>query len=258
MTEAEFQLAKGVGFAVAFGVALGLERWVSHAPVRGSWRPNGTLWATNLVVMSVVCGACACTVSRWATAEGVGLFATAPLWMVIPLSILALDLVSYGWHRANHRFGVLWRFHQIHHSDPTFTATTAVRFHPGELMLSLPVRLAAVALLGVPVVAVIAFEVAFALANFVEHGNINARLEFERGLARIFVTPALHRRHHSSRQAELDSNYATIFSFWDRLFGSFGQSSSAVSVPIGLPSRRGPIGPLGVLALPVRERLRGE
>jgi sterol desaturase/sphingolipid hydroxylase (fatty acid hydroxylase superfamily) len=260
MTETEFQLVRGAGFTVALVVALGLERMLPHAPGRASWRENGVLWATNLVVMSVVCGACACTVSRWADAHGVGLFASAsaPAWIAIPLSVLALDFVSYGWHRANHTFGFLWRFHQVHHSDPTFTATTAVRFHPGELLLSLPLRLSAVALLGVPIVAVIVFEVAFALANFVEHGNINVPLAFERGVARIFVTPALHRRHHSSRRSELNSNYATIFSFWDRLLGSYGESSSSLSFPIGLSGVRGPVGALRALTLPVRETLRGE
>ena len=153
---------------------------------------------------------------------------------------------------------LLWRLHQEHHSDASFTATTALRFHPGEILLSLPLRLAVVALVGVPVEAVALFEVLFAIANFIEHANVRLPLAFERAMAKAFVTPALHRRHHSREQRLLDSNFATIFSFWDRLFGSFGASSSAVRVRIGLPGAAPGLGPAAVLALPAREVLRGE
>jgi sterol desaturase/sphingolipid hydroxylase (fatty acid hydroxylase superfamily) len=228
--------------------------------MRGSWRVNGSLWAVNLVVVGVACGACACVVSRWAADEGVGLLnATAlPLAAGILLSILALDLVSYVWHRVNHTLLLLWRFHQVHHSDPTFTATTALRFHPGELLLSLPLRLVAVAALGAPVSAVIAFEVCFAFSNFVEHGNIRLPLRLEAVLARVLVTPALHRRHHGRRRGELGTNFGTIFSLWDRLFGSFGESSSEARFRIGLPGGTPPQGPVGALLLPRRAAPRGE
>jgi len=88
----------------------------------------------------------------------------------------------------------LWRFHQAHHSDSDYTVTTALRFHPGELLLALPVRLLAVTALGVPIAGVIVFEVIFAFANFYVHGNIDLPLKIERVLSCLFVTPALHRR----------------------------------------------------------------
>jgi sterol desaturase/sphingolipid hydroxylase (fatty acid hydroxylase superfamily) len=260
MTEAEFQIVKGVAFVAALALALGLQRVLPYAAMRASWRVNGALWGVNLVVMGVVCGGCACAVSRWAAAEGVGLLnATAlPSAVGIALSILALDFVSWFWHRANHVLRPLWRFHQVHHSDATFTATTALRFHPGELLLSLPVRLAAVVALGVPVIAVIVFEICFAFSNFVEHGNIRLPQRFEAALARILVTPALHRRHHGRRREELSTNFGTIFSVWDRLLGTYGESSSQARYRIGLPGSPAPVGPVGALLLPRRAAPRGE
>ena len=151
----------------------------------------------------------------------------------------------------------LWRFHQAHHSDPDYTVTTALRFHPGELLLALPLRLLAVAVLGVPIVGVIVFEVIFAFANFCEHGNIDLPLKVERAIGHVFITPALHRRHHSRASELLDTNYGTIFSFWDRLFGSYGENRSDVRVDTGLPGIEGALGIMRILALPARGIFRG-
>jgi len=158
-------------------------------------------------------------------------------WMAIPVTVIALDLVSYGWHRANHRVALLWRFHRVHHSDTAFTASTAARFHPGELLLSLPVRLAAVATVGATPEAVVAFEIVFALANFFEHSNADLPAPVERRLALLCVTPALHRWHHSKRAEELDSNFGTILTLWDRLGRTYQPNSSRVAVETGLPGQ---------------------
>jgi sterol desaturase/sphingolipid hydroxylase (fatty acid hydroxylase superfamily) len=259
MTEAEFQLVKSVGFVAAMAVALGLQRLRPHAESRGSWRSNGGLWAVNAVVLGLVCAGCACTVSRWAAAGGVGLLnqGSVPMWIAIPVAIVGLDLVSYGWHRANHTFSWLWRFHQVHHSDTAFTVTTALRFHPGELLLALPLRLAAVAALGVSIPGVIAFELVFAFANFVEHGDIDLPRELERRLAWVLVVPALHRRHHGRQQRLLDSNFGTIFSVWDRLFRSFGENTSATRIHVGLPGLGEPLGLVQLVPIPARGVSRG-
>jgi sterol desaturase/sphingolipid hydroxylase (fatty acid hydroxylase superfamily) len=218
------------------GVAAALQRWHPHARIRRPARSNLGLWAVNLVVLGVVCGGCACAVARWAAAARIGLLnaSAAPLWIGVPATILALDVVSYGWHRANHRLRWLWRFHQVHHSDAAFSVSTGVRFHPGELLLSLPLRLAAVALLGASPAGVVAFEVVFTIANLIEHGDIDLPLAVERRIGRVCVTPALHRRHHSRRRSELNSNFGTIFAVWDRLLGTYGDSSSAARVDTGL------------------------
>jgi sterol desaturase/sphingolipid hydroxylase (fatty acid hydroxylase superfamily) len=237
VSESQLQAARAAAFVVAILVAALLQRLAPHARLRGSWRVNGALWLVDAVVIGAVCGACAFTASRWAARTGFGLLnqAALPAWTAIPATLLLLDLVSYGWHRANHRVPFLWRLHRVHHSDPTFTISTAVRFHPGELLLSLPVRVAAVLLVGAPVEAVLVFEAVFAFANLIEHGDIDAPRGFERLLGRLLVTPALHRRHHTREGAARNSNYGTIFSAWDRLFGTYTHSDSATRIETGLP-----------------------
>ena len=259
MSEIEFQIVKSVGFVIAMAAALGLQHFLPHAGVHGSWRLNGGLWALNAVILGIVCAGCACTISRWAEAEGFGLLNRVEIdvWVAIPIAVLGLDWVSYVWHRANHRMPLLWRFHQVHHSDPNFTATTALRFHIGELLLALPLRLLAVAILGVSIPGVIVFELIFAFANFFEHGDIELPLELERRLALLFITPALHRRHHSREARLLNSNYGTIFSFWDRSFRSFGPSGSDVRIQFGLPGVSEALGPQEALMMPIRDVYRG-
>ena len=260
VTEVDFQIIKSAGFVAALFLAASLQRWSPHGEQRGSLRTNAGLWAVNAAVLGLVCGGCACAVSIWAGREGFGLLneVSVPLWAGIVISIFGLDLVSYLWHRANHRVPLLWRFHQAHHSDSQYTVTTALRFHPGELLLALPVRLFAVVVLGVPVAGIIVFEVVFAFANFWEHGNIGLPPRLEQALGHVIITPALHRRHHSVQARLLDSNYGTIFSLWDRLLGSFGGGRSSVLVETGLPGLPGSLGTLNVLALPARGSFRGE
>jgi sterol desaturase/sphingolipid hydroxylase (fatty acid hydroxylase superfamily) len=208
----------------------------------------------NGVVMGTVCGACACAVARWAAAGGIGVLnATgASLWVAIPTTVLALDLVSYGWHRANHVLPALWRLHRVHHSDQTFTVSTALRFHPGELVLSLPLRLLAVVVLGAPALGVVAFEALFAVSNLVEHGDIDLPLPLERAVDGVLVTPALHRFHHSRAGLERDHNFGTILVLWDRLLGTYRPSSSAMRVEVGLADIQDALRLGAALLLPVR------
>lgn len=253
MTEAEFSLVRAGGFLLALTSASALQRLTPHARLRGSVRVNVGLWLIDLALLALVCGACACAVANWAAETGVGLLndVPAPAWVGIPLTIVALDFVSYAWHRANHRLRFLWRFHQVHHSDPTFTVSTGMRFHPGELLLSLPLRLTAVAALGASAAAVVIFEVIFAIANLVEHGDIDLPAGLEQRLGRICVTPALHRRHHSRRRAELNTNFGTIFVLWDRLLGTYVENGSAVRVETGLPGTASAPRLARALALPL-------
>jgi sterol desaturase/sphingolipid hydroxylase (fatty acid hydroxylase superfamily) len=252
MNEPEFQIIRSVGFIVAVAAALVLQRLSPHARDGGSARTNLGLWGVNLVVMGAVCGVCACSVARWAAERDLGILnvSSAPPLVAVGVTVLALDLVSYLWHRANHQFASLWRFHRVHHSDDRFTVSTAVRFHPGELLLSLPLRLGGIILVGAPVAAVVIFEIAFTFANLVEHGDVDLPAWIEQRLAWICITPALHRRHHCRRVGNLQSNFGTIFTVWDRLLGTYGRSGSSQRFDIGVPGVRAPVGTLQALTLP--------
>ncbi|MFN2425462.1 MAG: sterol desaturase family protein [Candidatus Binatia bacterium] len=237
MTEEDLRVLRLGGFAVAMAIALAWQKLRPHESKKGSPRVNGGLWLVNIVVMGTLCGACVCSAAHWATQADFGLLNRfpGPVWLALPVSVLFLDLVSYGWHRATHAVPFLWRWHQVHHSDTSFSVSTALRFHPGELLLSLPLRLAAVVLLGTPVEAVVLFEVTFTLANLVEHGNIDLPATLERRISGVVVTPALHRWHHTNTVVDRDSNFGTIFSIWDRLLGTYTPNDSARVVRTGLP-----------------------
>jgi len=253
--EARLQAVRGAVFVAALALGVLLQRLTPHARLRGSWLVNGSLAAINAAVLGVACGACGITAARWAAHARIGVlhWTGAPAWAAIPFSIAGLDLVSYGWHRATHRVPLLWRFHQVHHSDPSFTVSTGLRFHPGELLLSLPLRLSAVAVPGAPAAAVLVFEGVFTVANLVEHGDIAMPRRMEDALGRVVVTPALHRCHHTRSGAARDTNFGTILSVWDRWFATRTGCDSTVRVQTGL---RG-IPALGLgraLALPLSQR----
>ena len=237
--EASYQLARSLALATAVVLALALERWRPHERLRPDWGTNLGLWALDTVLMAAVCGACGWVVAAWASDQNLGLLPRlgAGPWLAVAVGILGLDAVSYAWHRANHRVSVLWRFHRVHHADTRFHVTTALRFHPGELLLALPLRLAAVVLLGVPPEGVLLFELVFGVANLLEHGNFDLPRRLEPLVQRVFITPALHRGHHIADWRELDTNFGTVFSVWDRLARTFRANRGNRRVVTGLPDR---------------------
>jgi sterol desaturase/sphingolipid hydroxylase (fatty acid hydroxylase superfamily) len=241
MDEARFQLIKSAGFVLSFALVFAVQALAPYRragrPVTGNWRQNVPLAALNTVIMSLVCGACLCTAARWAEGRGVGLFhvAAVPEWVAAAATVLVLDFLLWGWHLANHRLKWLWRFHRVHHSDLDFDISTSLRFHAGELLLSLPLKLATIVLLGAPPVAILAFEVAFGLFNMFVHGNIRMAPRVEALLSALFVLPAVHRLHHSVRPEEHGRNFGTVLSLWDRWLGTWAPGSSRDAVTTGLP-----------------------
>ena len=132
MSDFQVEVLRAAGFLGALALAVSLERLSPHAHLRGDRSVNVSLWLINAVIVGAVCGACACTVARWAARERIGLLSSvgASPWVAIPASVMVLDLLSYAWHRTNHRLPLLWRFHQVHHSDGTFTVSTGTGFDP--------------------------------------------------------------------------------------------------------------------------------
>lgn len=137
------------------------------------------------------------------------------------IGVLVLDFVIYLQHRLFHIVPVLWRVHKVHHTDEDIDVTTALRFHPIEIILSLLIKFAAVAAIGAPPLSVLIFEVLLNGASIFNHGNIKIPLSFDRVIRLILVTPDMHRVHHSVIARETNSNYGFSFSWWDKIFGTY-------------------------------------
>ena len=144
---------------------------------------------------------------------------TPPLALI--LGILALDFVIYLQHRIFHVVPLFWRVHMVHHTDQDIDVTTAVRFHPLEIILSLLIKFAAVATIGASPLSVLIFEIMLNGAAMFNHGNVGIPLSFDRIIRMVLVTPDMHRVHHSVVMRETNSNYGFSFSWWDRLLGTY-------------------------------------
>jgi sterol desaturase/sphingolipid hydroxylase (fatty acid hydroxylase superfamily) len=143
------------------------------------------------------------------------------------LALLIIDLAHYITHRAFHSFSWLWRIHEVHHSDPDFDVSTAGRFHPLEVVLTHGFTLAVIVLLAAPPLAVFAAQLTGAAINLFVHANASLPAGLDRVLRRVFVTPNMHRIHHSEEIREQSTNLGQIFGWWDRLFGTYLADASA-------------------------------
>ena len=191
---------------------------------------NAALWAINtamapLIVVPITVLAADHTLWR-------------PFWwggpLGLALDILLFDFLIYWWHRANHEFPFLWRFHSVHHFDATLDTTTAVRFHFGEVALAALARAGVIVLIGFPLVSVFTFEALILIASLFHHSNVRFPVKLEAALSRIFITPSIHWVHHHAIKSDTDSNYGTIFSFWDPLFATRSKTRRQSGMPIGV------------------------
>ena len=137
------------------------------------------------------------------------------------LSILILDFAIWFQHVVTHKIPFLWRVHQVHHSDPEFDVSTAIRFHPIEIVLSMLFKVGLVYLLGPSALAVLIFEILLNASAMFNHANIKIPPKLEKFLRLFIVTPDMHRIHHSSDRSEHDTNYGFALSIWDKLFGTY-------------------------------------
>jgi sterol desaturase/sphingolipid hydroxylase (fatty acid hydroxylase superfamily) len=155
-------------------------------------------------------------------------------WLGLGLDLLLLDCWIYWWHRANHVWPVLWRFHEVHHLDEFLDASSALRFHFGEVLLSSLVRAGVIFLAGVPLLSVIVFETLLALSAMFHHSNLRLPPRLERALSFLIVTPSIHWVHHHALRRDTDSNYSALLSLWDRLFVSRSPRQRSPDMPIGV------------------------
>lgn len=239
------------------------------APRRDRSQPRSTRWVTNwgltivntltLRVMAVVLPVMAVGAAVDAQANGWGLFNRVELGTVTEtvLAILIFDFAIWAQHLITHKVPILWRLHRVHHADRDFDVTTAIRFHPVEIALSMLLKIGLVYLLGPSALAIILFEIILNGTAMFNHANMRLPLGVDAILRRIIVTPDMHRVHHSVHRREHDSNYGFALSIWDRLFGTYiaQPENGHEEMKIGLqwqddrPSRLG-----WSLALPFRRK----
>ncbi len=213
------------------------------------WGRNLGLFALNLPLSSAVVLPLTAWAAQhplwnrpdWFGPDWLGPDWLGPNWLAgaasLPLDLLLLDLWIYWWHRANHELPVLWRFHEVHHRDTFLDATSALRFHFGEVALSAAARAVVIVLLAMPFASVLVFETLVLMAAIFHHANWRLPAGAERALARVVITPGLHWVHHHARRADTDSTYGTICSFWDRLFRSTTPTTRTSRMPIGVEGR---------------------
>jgi sterol desaturase/sphingolipid hydroxylase (fatty acid hydroxylase superfamily) len=209
---------------------------------RWRWPANLGVVALNTVIVRALFPAAAVGLALSAESHGWGLLNQydLPAWTLVAAGLVLLDLAIYLQHAMFHAIPALWRLHRMHHADLDIDVTTSARFHPLEIALSMLIKFAVVAALGIPAAAVLLFEVVLNASSMFNHSNVRIPLRVEKALRWLVVTPDMHRVHHSIERDETNSNFGFSFSFWDRLFGTYRAQPHAghESMRIGIPDLR--------------------
>ena len=262
-SEASIRIA---AFLAIFLSMAAFELWsprLERPEMRGALKSRRWLTNLSIVILSsallrVVFPAAAVGAAIWAQVNGYGLMRLAGFDGVLAgiIAFVLLDFAIWLEHLVSHKFPPLWRIHRMHHADNGFDVTTALRFHPLEILLSMLWKAAIVVALGPPVLSVLIFEIVLNGTSMFNHSNIAIGDRADRILRRFIVTPDMHRVHHSTNPAETDSNYGFNFPFWDRLLATYRRAPALgqTAMEIGLKEYRGsaPAGLFWSLALPFR------
>src|SRR6266516_7269259 len=236
MHEALFAYEPLVRLGIFAAVFVAMAVWELLTPRRPQAIGRNWRWPNNLGVLAVdallvrvLLPITAVGLALVAEAHGFGLFniIALPAWASIVLSVILLDLAIYLQHVLFHAVPALWRLHRMHHADLAFDVTTGVRFHPIEILLSMLIKLAVVAALGAPALAVVLFEVVLNATSMFNHGNVRIPERLDRMLRWIVVTPDMHRVHHSVEAHETNSNFGFNLPWWDRMFGTYRSQPAA-------------------------------
>jgi sterol desaturase/sphingolipid hydroxylase (fatty acid hydroxylase superfamily) len=198
---------------------------------------NLALSALSFLVAGALVRPAALKTLGWSSESSFGLLHLARLPPAVQwiMAFLLMDLTFYWWHVANHRIPFLWRFHNVHHIDPDLDVSSGFRFHFGEVAMSVVLRVAQAALLGVPAAAYAAYEAVFQANTLFHHSNMRLPIGLERLLNQVLVTPRMHGIHHSQVERETNSNYGVVFPWWDRLHRTLGLNIPQKKILIGVP-----------------------
>ncbi|MFW6169982.1 MAG: sterol desaturase family protein [Planctomycetota bacterium] len=248
----------GAWFAFLFGI----ER--VH-PLRRSTRPGWRRVGLNAVVVVLALGVAALTVGptiggmlNWTRNADFGLLRLAdlPLPLSLAAGMLLMDWSFYWWHRLNHAWPLLWRFHNVHHMDPDLDSTTAFRFHAVEIAYSTAFRAVQIGLIGPSALTIAVYELLFLSGTVFHHSNVRLPVALERAINFVFVTPRMHGIHHSVIRDETNSNYSVVFRCWDSLHRSLRLNVAQEEIRIGVAGYTRPEdnSPVSVLVLPFRRQ----
>lgn len=219
-----------VRLSIFFGVFAVMALWEFIAPRRAltvskvvRWTNNIALVFLNSIVLRLLFPLAAVGMAVFADEQGWGVlnYYEVPYLLAIVVSVVVMDFIIYLQHVMVHAVPALWRLHRVHHADPDFDVTTGSRFHPFEIILSMLIKFALIAVLGPPVIAVIFFEVILNATSMFNHSNVRLNVAFDKILRLIIVTPDMHRVHHSIEDDEANSNFGFSLPWWDRLFGTY-------------------------------------
>lgn len=190
---------------------------------RRRWPGNLGLFVAGVVASRIILPAGAVGFAVLMEHNATGLFNQGwlPGWLSVLLAIVLLDLAIYAQHVVFHKVPLLWRLHRVHHADTEMDVTTGIRFHPVEIIVSIGIKLGAIAVLGAPPLAVFLFEVILNAGAMFTHANLKLPAGMERSLRLLVVTPSMHRVHHSAERIDTDSNYGFNLSIWDRIFSTY-------------------------------------
>ena len=208
------------------------------------WTANLGIVLLNTVIVRVAFPVAAVGMAALSVDKSWGLLNNfdVPFWLAVPLAVVAMDFVIWLQHLMVHAVPALWRLHRVHHADLDYDLTTGARFHPLEIVLSMGIKFATIALLGAPVLAVVVFEVLLSACATFNHGNIRLPAALDRALRWFIVTPDMHRVHHSVEDDESNSNFGFNLTWWDRLFGTYREQPRAgqLGMTIGIHDHTDP------------------
>lgn len=226
LTDSDLQLRAAL-FAILLAVVMTSElaapRKRLELPRPTRWLPNLAVGALNIVILRLAFPMLGVGLAYSIAESGLGLFRQLHLSFAVSfvLSLLALDLLIWAQHRLFHQVPWLWRLHRMHHTDPDFDVTTAVRFHPFEAVISMLIKSAAIVLLGIEPLAFLTFEIILSSTSLFNHGNFKLPKGLDGMLRWVIVTPDMHRVHHSVIHEEQNSNFGFNLPWWDHLFGTY-------------------------------------
>ncbi|MBT6324938.1 MAG: sterol desaturase family protein, partial [Bdellovibrionales bacterium] len=226
---------------------------------KNRWFANLSLTILNVLVVKLILPTGLITLAVWSQKNSFGLFNLfIPKDQIahILLSILAMDLLIYIQHLLSHKVKLLWRFHKVHHLDVGMDVTTALRFHPIEIILSLLYKSFFIIMLGISPNSIIIFEVILNTMAMFNHSNIFINKRFDKYLKYFIVTPSMHLIHHSVIPSEYNTNYSFNLSIWDRIFKTY-LSRNQGEIKIGLNEYKGEnISLVNLLLVPIKKARR--